>query len=282
MARSFFAASLLAAVALVGCGTGTTGEVKLGVDVAAVRSAVVSATDPAADSSALVLTRVRVLIDHAKIGYHNDQATGGPAADIGPFVVDLTADEIANGAHREFSLGQLPADTYGGAEIEIQPLEADSTASDATLDDFRAAGASLLVEGTYNGNAFTFAGHFLAEQGTDGDVVVDASTPVSLSLTVDPQGWFLDASGAALDPGDAAQHDALAVAICKTLDTQAQTDAALGGGAAPADSSAPPAGSAPPADSSGAPPSGGKHGGHGGGGKGGGGNMNHCVEQSGG
>ena len=51
--------------------------------------------------------------------------------------------------------------------------------------DFVAAGASLLVDGTYQGNRFTFAGHFLAEQGTDGDVVVDAESPVSLAMTVD-------------------------------------------------------------------------------------------------
>lgn len=269
MARSFIA-SLVAAVALMGCGTssGTSGEVKLGVNVAALRTTVAAANETTATDSALVLTRVRVLVNHAKIGYIHEQATG-PAADIGPFVVDLSADEIANGAHREFSLGEIPADTYGGAEIEIEPLDADSTATDAALDDFRAAKASVLVEGTFNGASFQFAGHFLAEQGTDGDVVIDAGNPAALEMTVDPAQWFLDASGAEVDPADAAQHDALAVAMCKTLDTQPQLS---GGG-----------GAAPPADSStatdtGAPPSGGKHGGKGGGGKGGGGQGAHCVE----
>jgi hypothetical protein len=267
MARSFIA-SLVAAVALMGCGSssGTAGEVKLGVNVAALRTTVAAANETTATDSALVLTRVRVLVNHAKIGYIHEQATG-PAADIGPFVVDLTAEEIASGARREFSLGEIPADTYGGAEIEIEPLDADSTATDAALDDFRAAKASVLVEGTFNGASFQFAGHFLAEQGTDGDVVIDASNPAALEMTVDPAQWFLDSAGAEVDPGDAAQHDALAVAMCQTLDTQPQ----LSGGGAPA-----PAGSSTATDTS-APPSGGKHGGKGGGGKGGGQGA-HCVE----
>jgi hypothetical protein len=262
MTRSLVA-SLVAAVALMGCGSGSTGEVKLGVDVAALRTTVASANEAEATDPELVLTRVRVLVAHAKIGYIGEKATG-PAADIGPFVVDLTADEIANGAHREFSLGEIPADTYGGAEIEIEPLDDDATSTDPALDDFRAAKASLLVEGTYQGQPFAFAGHFLAEQGTDGEVVVDASAPAALAMTVDPSSWFLDASGVAVDPADAAQHDTLAVAICETLDTQPQTDMSSGGGAPPADSSA--------------PASGGKHG-HGGKG-GGGGHGEHCVEQA--
>jgi hypothetical protein len=136
--------------------------------------------------------------------------------------VDLTADEIAGGAHREFSLGALPSGTYGGAEIEIQPLAAGADTSDAALADFVAAGASVLVDGTYQGKSFQFAGHFLAEQGTDGEVTVDASAPVTIAMSVDPSGWFLNGSGGAVDPSDAAQHDALAVAICTTLDTQPQ------------------------------------------------------------
>jgi len=202
---------------LVGC---STGEVKLGVDVAAIKSAV---TDPNAAGSApspLEVSRVRLLVAHAKIGYTGGTSGGGPDADAGPIVVDLTDDEIANGAHREFDLGSLPSGSYGGAEIEIEPLDTD--ASDAELADFRSTGASVLVDGTYQGKSFQFAGHFLAEQGTDGEVTIDASSPAVLAMSVDPSTWFLDANGAALDPTDGAQHDTLAVSICKTLDTQPQ------------------------------------------------------------
>jgi hypothetical protein len=216
--------ALMALAALAGCSSaanGPPGEVKLGVDVAPIIAAGTDTTNTTAGTG-IELSRVRVLMAVAKIGYHQDQATG-PAAEIGPIVVDLTADEIKNGAHRDFSLGTLPGGTYGGAEIEINPLAAGTTSDDAALADFLAQGASLLVDGTYNGAAFTFAGHFAAEQGTDGDVTVDAATPVSLALTVDPSTWFLDASGAFIDPTNSANQSTLAVAICKTLDTEDDT-----------------------------------------------------------
>lgn len=205
--------------ALAGC---STGEVKLGVDVAPLKIA--SADSAIADATAvsdLEFTRVRLLVAHAKIGY----AGGGcksDGEDIGPNVIDLTAEEIANGAHREFDMGQLASGTYGGAEIEIKPIEADQDASDEVFADFRSSGASVLVEGIYHRTPFSFAGHFLAEQGTDGEVTVDESTPLAISMKVDTSSWFRDASDVVIDPNDATQHDAMAVAICKTLDTQPQ------------------------------------------------------------
>jgi len=281
MARSiigFFALALLC-----GCSaSGGAGEVKLGVDVAPIQGvATETGTTGSADPS-LAITRVRILVADAKIGYIGEKATG-PSAEAGPYVIDLTADEIANGAHRDFSLGSLPSGTYGGAEIAIEPLPADAKAQGDSFADFVSAGASVLVDGTYQGNAFQFAGHFLAEQGTDGDVTIDANTPVTIAMTVDTSSWFVDASGAAVDPADSAQHDALAVAVCKTLDTQPQSGPG-GGGIPPADSSAPPADSSAPPAGSGAPPAGDSHGPHGG--KGGGdhgksgGQGAHCVEQA--
>ena len=53
---------------------------------------------------------------------------------------------------------------------------------------------------------------------------------MTLDMTVDPSTWFMDATGTASDPTDTSQHEALAVAICKTLDTQPQTGPSGGGG----------------------------------------------------
>lgn len=251
MARSLIAIAAL--VALAGCnGSGSEGTVKLGVDVAALTTTVGNAVSGGTNDGSLTISRVRVLVAHAKVGYIHEQSTGA-SAEIGPIVVDLTADEIASGAHRDFDLGTLPTGTYGGAEIEIEPLDSTADTSDPALADFVTSKGSVLVDGTYQGTPFSFAGHFLAEQGTDGDVQVDAATPVSLALTVDPSKWFLDANGAAVDPNDTTQHNALAVAVCKTLDTQPQTG---------------PTGAAPPSGTAKA----GKGGGPGGG------NGAHCVE----
>jgi hypothetical protein len=246
MKRSFIVG--VALCALAGC---STGEVKLGVDVAPLQIAAQTTPSGANSLSDLALTRVRLLVAHAKIGYAG-RGCMSDGEDIGPTVIDLTAEEIANGAHREFDLGKLASGTYGGAEIEIMPIEADQDASDTVFDDFRKSGASVLVEGTYGRKTFSFAGHFLAEQGTDGEVEVDEATPLAIAMTVDTSSWFKDASDAAIDPTDTTQHDEMSVAICKTLDTQPQL--------------------APPPDGPRKGP--GRPGGHGGGGEA------HCVEGS--
>lgn len=214
-----------ALMAMAGCAP--AGEVKLGVDVAPLKAASQSTSADASLTSDLQITRVRLLVAHAKIGYAG-RGCGTDGADIGPNVIDLTAEEIANGAHREFDLGELPGGTYGGAEIEIEPIDDGQDASDAVFADFQKTGASLLVDGVYKRQNFTFAGRWLAEQGTDGEVEVDASKPVSLAMTVDTSSWFLDANGVVVDPADAAQHDTLSLAICKSLDTQPQLEAPEG------------------------------------------------------
>lgn len=208
-------------VSLTACGTGETGEVRLGVSVAPITQLGDPTTDPRAQAG-LEITRVRVLVNVAKVGYHGDSVG---EASVGPYVVELTGDEIVNGAARSFSLGTLESGTYGGAEIEVDVLSADAdTSADPSLADFASTKASVLIDGTFNGAAFQFAGHFLAEQGTDGDVTIDTTAGFDLPMTVDPQTWFLDSAGAVLDPTAAENHQAIALAICKSLDTQPQTD----------------------------------------------------------
>lgn len=216
--------------ALEGCSS-DAGEVRLGVSVAAIDTAVSAANDDARSAAGLEVTRVRILVNTAKVGYagHSD----GDETAVGPTVVELTGDEIKAGAQRSFSLGQLASGTYGGAEIEIDNLDADADTSDASLADFASSGASVIIDGTYNDAAFQFAGHFLAEQGTDGEVQIDTSTPFELAMTVDPSSWFVDASGAVLDPTDTSQHDAISLAICKSLDTQPQQSGGRGKGGGP-------------------------------------------------
>ena len=59
---------------------------------------------------------------------------------------------------------------------------------------------------------------------------IDAATPVELAMTVDPTQWFIDGTGAVVDPTDASQHDAISLAICKSLDTQPQSSNRKGNG----------------------------------------------------
>jgi hypothetical protein len=163
---------LVAFTALAGCSATDTGQVKLGVSVAALQSSTIASD--ATVAAGLSVTRVRILVNVAKVGYTANPGGSGDSADAGPFVVELTGDEITSGAQRQFDLGELASGTYGGAEIEIDRPGSGETSSDPSFADFQAADASVLIDGTYQGTAFTFAGHFLAEQGTDGEVTIDA------------------------------------------------------------------------------------------------------------
>lgn len=234
MIRSFFAP--LSIFVLVGC---STGEVKLGVDVTPTGSAASSITAATGANGAttgtgrtrsqIVLERVRLLVNNAKV--HGGSQHDG--VESGPFVIDLSASEIEKGAHRDFALGALAAGTYEDAEIEIEPLRIDDQtsagATAAELADFSASGASVLVDGTFKGTTFHFAGHFKAEQGKEASFAVAAGTALSIPMVVSPASWFVDPSGNDRDPTDAAQHAAIAVAICHKLDTEADSAAAATG-----------------------------------------------------
>lgn len=232
LARLLFGAgSTLASFTLgLGCGSADTGEVRLGVAAAKLQTSDQIQLDQAKTDAGLALTRVRLLVNVVKVGYTGGPDASGDEASVGPIAVELTGDEIKSGAARSFSLGELDTGTYGGAEIEIDTLDDGFDASgDESLTDFADEGASVPIDGTYQGAEFHFAAHFLAEQGTDDEVTIDAATPFDLDLTVEPSGWFVDADGAVLDPTDASAHDAIALAICKSLDTQPQLGGRGGG-----------------------------------------------------
>ncbi len=230
------------AAVFAGCASGGTGEVQLGISVSNAQTTEGLAATEAKAAAGLEVTRVRILVNVVKIGYAgggksrghgpDDEASDSTASDptaladgeasTGPVVVELTKDELTKGAERSFSLGELAAGTYGGAEIEIDQLDDGTDASAAELADFANENASVLIDGTFNGTAFHVAGHFLAEQGTDGEVTIDGAAPVTLDLSIDPTTWFLDDAGEVIDPTDAANHAAIALGICKALDTQPQ------------------------------------------------------------
>jgi hypothetical protein len=220
MVRSLSA--LVALALLAGC---SSGEVKVGVDVAPVAeaSARLVSTDTelvdsvtVADEGTIALERIRVLVSSVQVG----SGCHDGSEEAGPFVVDLAGEALQQGAHRDYTLGSVASGEYEEATLAIAPLSDEADASSAELTDFRDAGASLLINGSYAGKPFQFAGHFRAEQGSGGPVSIDPAGAVVLAMTVNPASWFLDADGQALDPTDPAQHSAIAVAICKTLDTR--------------------------------------------------------------
>jgi hypothetical protein len=137
----------------------------------------------------------------------------------GPFVVDVSADSLASGkASEPLVITDVPAGSYRGSELEIEPLEKDGRASAdaANLADFR-DGSTVIIDGSSHGSAFTYKASFEAEQESTKAFTVKAKESLSLALTVDASTWFTDADGRALDPANAADHAAIAQRIQASL-----------------------------------------------------------------
>lgn len=198
------------------------------------------------------VSRVRLLINEAELrgggrGAPMGSMGQGPSfcahkgrhVEQGPFIVTLDAAALANGTLSEpVLLADVPAGTYRGAELELAPLGSDdasggrggpgghmhgpppakpAVALGAEFDDFKSSGATLLVDGSWNGAPYTFSAAFEAEQETAASLTVTDGTQVSLALVIDAAGWFVDSAGSALDPTDAANHDAIVANMKKSL-----------------------------------------------------------------
>ena len=64
---------------------------------------------------------------------------------------------------------------------------------------------SIRVQGTYNGQAYTFVTDLNVDQRFDLNpaLVVDGSTTTNVTARADISGWFVDGAGAAIDPNEA-------------------------------------------------------------------------------
>jgi hypothetical protein len=123
--------------------------------------------------------------------------------ELDPLLVDVPLNGTAI-----LDLGALvPAGTYRELEFTIESADDDRGAEAAFLrahPEFR--GVSIRVDGTFNGQPFTFKSALEAEIEAEFNtpLVVTADNPISLTLSVDVASWFKAADGSVLDPSSAA------------------------------------------------------------------------------
>jgi hypothetical protein len=112
----------------------------------------------------------------------------------GPFVVDLDATALTGAVTKVFD-ASVPAGTYHEFKFEVFP--------GAGLQN-----ASVIVDGTIDGQAFTFTSSLHASQKSEGSFVVGAGT-ANITLAFDPANWFGAAVATRLDPRDEANRPAI-------------------------------------------------------------------------
>ncbi len=188
----------LAAVLLAACSGGARSSLSLSA-----RNATTGAPPPAAVSG-IALSRVRVALDKIELRSRNGDRRA--EVSLGPVVIDLSGADLDGKVHHVFD-SKVPAGTYDKIEFEIHPLESVPTAAGASTDDLVKQHASAIIEGTIDGEKFTFTTAIEAQQEFEGTfVVTDKSSNVTFD--VDTSKWFVK-DGARLDPRVAANRPAI-------------------------------------------------------------------------
>lgn len=180
-----------------------------GAGVASLRSVTAtSGTDVLViDRIQLVLARMELVRTGAtcaaSVPAGDDQVDEHDCAELelAPSIVDLPLD----GTVANVLSVTVPAGSYSALEAKIRALRADGDRGHGSQDflashpDF--AGSSVVVTGTFNGQAFTWRGAPRAELETTWapPLVVDAS-PVNLTVHADVTTWFKTQSGTLIDP----------------------------------------------------------------------------------
>jgi len=148
------------------------------------------------------LTRVRIAVRRLRLERRSDSFEARIAE--GPLLLDASGDKLA-GALLELVTSNVPAGTYDELKIDIHRVD---SAPAGAFDDLVQRGVSVLLEGTIDGQAFTFASALEAALEHESRFEVGASVS-NITLNVDASKWFLAADGSRPDPRDPANRAAI-------------------------------------------------------------------------
>ncbi|HEX9290056.1 MAG TPA: hypothetical protein VF904_11055 [Anaeromyxobacteraceae bacterium] len=202
--------SLLAVAALaVGCNKQSSGA---NLTVSAANVATMSSSDGGTVSSSTVtVKRIRIVV--RKVSF--DTAGGGEER-VGPFLVDLSGDDLGGGVHTVSGASVAPG-TFCDLRLVINTLPAEKAGGDAGLLAMAQLHASIAVDFTIGGDetVFTFKTPMELKVTREGAFTVSSSS--NLTLNFDALGWFTALDGKAVDPRDPANRGLILANIRKTF-----------------------------------------------------------------
>ena len=120
--------------------------------------------------------------------------------ETGPVLIDLVLDGTTN---TNISVA-IPPGTYDEVEFDIHKVSSGDPEDAAFLDLYpEMDGKSIVVEGTYNGVAYTFETDLNEEQEFDliPNLVIGEGAPATnVTIRLDISTWFVDGTGSLFDP----------------------------------------------------------------------------------
>lgn len=154
----------------------------------------------------LLITRAQIVL--REIEFEREDSLAGCTSsfdddscekvEVGPVLVDLPL----NGSPLTQITATVPEGTFDEIEFELEHADDDSASERA----FRAAhpefnGLSVRVEGTFNGQPFTFVSSVRAELELEFDPpLVVGESGHNVTVSVDLAGWFRRTDGTLIDP----------------------------------------------------------------------------------
>lgn len=182
---------LAALVASAACGPGSDGSSNAVTLSARLGSS--AGTPGPVQASGIELSRVRASIRSLRVERKDSKTDVEIAA--GPLLLDVKGNALA-GSLLELVEAGVPAGTYDKLKLQVHRL---SVAPSADFDDLIHRGASILLEGTIDGQPFTFSSALEAELEHEGEFELGA-TATNITLNLDPSTWFSAGDGSRLDP----------------------------------------------------------------------------------
>jgi hypothetical protein len=197
---------IVPALLLAGCGSVSDSKSDANVHL---RMQAASSTNTAAkfaaqstQSDSLVITEVKFFVEEMEIeSVQNDSLD----FERENFIVNLPLD----GMPLDIANLDIPAGIYDEFEIEIEkPDDKDVVVTDTDFKD-ETGDYSVVVKGTFNGEAFMF------RSSEDFEIEIELNSPINLGddesavlmISVDVMSWFLGATGEVLDPKNPANTE---------------------------------------------------------------------------
>ena len=198
---------ILMGLAAAACGGGAKDSVRLSARLGASGGDRLPAADGGVQAaSGIELKRVRVSVRRLRL--EREDRTAEVKISEGPLLLDVNGPALG-GALVELVTAKVPAGTYDKLKLEIEALE---SAPSAAFDDLVRRGASVLIEGTVDGQQFTFASGLEAELEHEGRFELGGAA-ANITLSIDASKWFKATDGSRLSPLDAGAREAIVANI---------------------------------------------------------------------
>jgi len=198
---------ILMGLAAAACSGGAKDSVSLSARLGASGGAGLPAADSGVEAaSGIGLSRVRVSVRRLRL--EREDRTAEVEIAEGPLLLDVNGPALG-GALVDLVTANVPPGTYDELKLDIHALQ---SAPSAAFDDLVRRGASVLIEGTVDGQPFTFASGLEAEIEHEGRFDL-GSASANITLNIDGSTWFKAADGSRLNPLDAGARDAIVANI---------------------------------------------------------------------